>query len=71
MIVDTVKGDGYVPPTLASLTDFSTMMECKPESDRCHTVYYVEKNSPEAEFLYVIGTKVLRVFLLAIHSHLY
>jgi hypothetical protein len=26
---------------------------------------------PEAEFLNVIGTKVLRVFLLAIHSHLY
>jgi hypothetical protein len=25
----------------------------------------------EAEFLDVIGTKVLRVFLLAIHSHLY
>jgi hypothetical protein len=28
-------------------------------------------NIPEAEFLDVIGTKVLRVFLLAIHSHLY
>ena len=27
--------------------------------------------SPEAEFLDVIWTKVLRVFLLAIHSHLY
>ncbi len=26
---------------------------------------------PEAEFLDVTGTKVLRVFLLAIHSHLY
>jgi hypothetical protein len=26
---------------------------------------------PEAEFLDVIGTKVLRVFLLAFHSHLY
>jgi hypothetical protein len=26
---------------------------------------------PEAEFLGVIGTKVLRVFLLAIYSHLY
>jgi len=26
---------------------------------------------PEAEFLDVIGTKVLRVFLIAIHSHLY
>ncbi len=25
---------------------------------------------PEAEFLDLIGTKVLRVFLLAIHSHL-
>jgi hypothetical protein len=28
-------------------------------------------SSPEAEFLDVIGTKNLRVFLLAIHSHLY
>ncbi len=27
--------------------------------------------SPEAEFLYIIRTKVLRIFLLAIHSHLY
>ncbi len=27
--------------------------------------------NPEAEFLDVIGTKVLRVFLLAIHSQLY
>jgi hypothetical protein len=26
---------------------------------------------PEAKFLVVIGTKVLGVFLLAIHSHLY
>ncbi len=26
---------------------------------------------PEAKFLDIIGTKVLRVFLLAIHSHLY
>jgi hypothetical protein len=26
---------------------------------------------PEAEFLNIIGTKVLRVLLLAIHSHLY
>ncbi len=31
----------------------------------------VISGSPEAEFLDVIGTKVLRVFLLAIHSHLY
>ena len=27
--------------------------------------------TPEAEFLDVIGTKVFRVFLLAIHSHVY
>ncbi len=26
---------------------------------------------PEAEFLDVIGTKILKSFLLAIHSHLY
>ncbi len=29
------------------------------------------RRSAEAEFLDVIGTKVLRVFLLAMHSHLY
>ncbi len=32
---------------------------------------YLIPAPPEAKFLYVIGTKVLRVFLLAIHSHLY
>jgi hypothetical protein len=35
---------------------------------------YIESGSghrPEAEFLDVVGTKVLRVFLLAMHSHLY
>jgi hypothetical protein len=26
---------------------------------------------PKAEFLNVIGTEVLKVFLLAIHSHIY
>jgi hypothetical protein len=31
----------------------------------------VLKMEPEAEFLDVIGTKVLRVFLLATNSHLY
>jgi hypothetical protein len=31
----------------------------------------LEACSPEAEFLDVIGTKVLRVFLLAIQSHIY
>jgi hypothetical protein len=31
----------------------------------------INKKRPEAEFLDVIGTKVFRVFLLAIHSHLY
>jgi hypothetical protein len=29
------------------------------------------KSFSEAEFLYLIGAKVLRVFLLAIHSHHY
>jgi hypothetical protein len=33
------------------------------------TVY--RKEWTEAEFLDVVGIKVLRVFLLAIHSHLY
>jgi hypothetical protein len=35
------------------------------------TVNWYVISSTEAEFLNVIGTKVLRVFLLAIHSHLY
>jgi hypothetical protein len=35
------------------------------------TLYSKEENGTEAEFLDVIGTKVLRVFLLAIHSHLF
>jgi hypothetical protein len=33
--------------------------------------YGVLEAFPEAEFLDVMGTKVLRVFLLAIRSHLY
>jgi hypothetical protein len=37
-----------------------------PERSDPNTCYI-----PEAEFLDVIETKVLRVFLLAIHSHLY
>ncbi len=32
---------------------------------------YAYMNSTKAEFLDVFGTKVLRVFLLAIHYHLY
>ncbi len=35
---------------------------------KCQKVYTIK---PEAEFLDIIGTKVLRVFLLAIYSHLY
>ncbi len=34
-------------------------------------LYTCTGHRPEAEFLDVIGTKLLRVFLLAIHSHLY
>jgi hypothetical protein len=30
-----------------------------------------DRTQPEAEFLYVIGTNVVRVFLLDIHNHLY
>jgi hypothetical protein len=37
--------------------------------NRCE--YRKGKSSPEAKFLDVIRTKVLRVFLFAIHSHLY
>ncbi len=46
-------------------------------TDRCqissdpHKVSTDKKPSPEAEFLDVIWTKVLRVFLLAIDRHLY
>jgi hypothetical protein len=34
-------------------------------------LHYYEDLYPEAEFLGVIGTKVLKVFLLAIHGNLY
>jgi hypothetical protein len=40
--------------------DFIFWINCGPQ-----------QRQPDAEFLDVIGTKVLRVFLLAIHSHLY
>jgi len=33
-------------------------------------IYHSGARCPEAEFLDVVGTKVLRVFLLAIHSQL-
>ncbi len=36
-----------------------------------YSMYCPYMFSAEAEFLNVIGIKVLRVFLLAIHSHLY
>jgi hypothetical protein len=42
--------------------DFILWINCGPQP---------QQRQPEAEFLDVIGTKVLRVFLLAIHSHLY
>jgi hypothetical protein len=32
---------------------------------------YIARNAPETEILDVIGTKVLRFFHLAFHSHLY
>jgi len=51
--------------------------ECTTERVKCfrimHSVHRAQSASlsPEDEFLDVIGTKVLRVFLLATHSHLY
>ncbi len=38
---------------------------------RSVAITVLDQNHPEAEFLDVIRTKVLKVFLLAIHSHLY
>jgi hypothetical protein len=38
-MVDKEKGVGRVPPTLSTQADFSTMMECTPESGCCHSVY--------------------------------
>ncbi len=45
---------------------------CKKERERKQRKEQrTEKGYKEAEFLEVIGTKVLRVFRLALHSHLY
>ncbi len=73
-------------PWLLSLTsriNIVDMCACRVETNmlKCWTVR-LQSNTcwheklpglvyPEAEFLEVIGTKVLRVFLLAIHRHLY
>jgi hypothetical protein len=54
----------------------STALDISAPSDqtsggRSPRFLYYFSASTEAEFLDVIGTKVLRVFLLAIHSHLF
>jgi hypothetical protein len=40
---DRVKAGGHSPFTGGA--DFTIMMECKPESGNCHSVYYVEQTS--------------------------
>jgi hypothetical protein len=64
VMVDTytvVKGVGRAPPPSPAWANFSIMMECRPESGRCHSVYSVSKTrrKAEAEFLDVIGPKSL------------
>ncbi len=48
---------------------FFTVYQRKRNNRTCRLGISVQMS--EAQFLDVIGTKVLRVFLLAIHSHLY
>jgi hypothetical protein len=47
-------------------SDFPCMMDNRKELPHMES-----ENCTEAEFFDVIGTKVFRVFLLAIHIHLY
>ncbi len=41
LMVNVMKGGGRAPPTLTILANFTLMMECKPESSRCYSVYSV------------------------------
>ncbi len=41
-ILDRVKGGVHLPPSLG-WADFTILMECTPESGRCHSVYSVVK----------------------------
>jgi hypothetical protein len=45
VMIDIVKGDGCVqPPPPPVWANFTLMVECKPESGRCHSVNSVAKN---------------------------
>ncbi len=44
VMVNVVKGGGRAPPTLTSQANFTLMMECTPESGRCHSVYSVDSH---------------------------
>jgi hypothetical protein len=39
IIVDIVKGGGACTPPFPAWADFSIMINCSPESGRCHSVY--------------------------------
>ncbi len=41
VMVDEGNGGGRAPPIPTSLGYFSIMIECMPESGRCHSVYSV------------------------------
>jgi hypothetical protein len=54
-----------------SLTMLSKVYKVDISYDVLHTLTIPTSTGTEAEFLDVIGTKFLRICLLAIHSHLY
>jgi hypothetical protein len=85
MIFDRKRADNQL--TFESMTSETILSPCRSTVPTCtqyhtranneplcanHTLQSVKTGmSTEAEFLDVIGTKVLRIFLLAIQSHIY
>ncbi len=49
VMVKVMKGVGVHPPPSPAWANFTLMIECKPESSRCYSVYSVmEPTSPQA-----------------------
>ncbi len=62
VIKKRVKGDGRAPPPSPGWANFSIMMECTPESGRCHSVYTL--------WTYLICWPDLRSHILTVISRL-
>ncbi len=75
-MVDRRKGGGRAPPPSAAWADFSIMLECTPESGRCHSVYSVRMNMRVGRRRYIAaisadgegGTQIRRQQKTAIYS---